>query len=55
MSRFSLGRYSRAHVVADLARRHEELGWPAHGVCNGKKLGVQPAFHAHDSPTAPPF
>ena len=32
-----------AHVVADLACRHEELQRPALSVCHGMKLGVQPA------------
>jgi len=44
-----------AHVVADLACRHEELQRPPLGIRHGMELGVQPAFRAPDRPAAPPF
>jgi hypothetical protein len=44
-----------AHVVADLACRHEELQRPALGIRQGMKLGIQPAFSAPDRPPVPPF
>ena len=44
-----------AHVVADVAWRHEELQRPALGVGQGVELGVQATFRAPDGPPAPPF
>ena len=43
----------RAHVVADLACRHEELQRPPFGIRHGVKFGIQPAFRAPDHPPHP--